>query len=246
MPLNLQDFTAWIEVDGAELPIYDVQEKDKEAACWIPSEAGKEFSVKWSSKHATLSMCGDVRIDGQACAGIAMQEGSPTRNFAVSGVTTSATTQKPFVFSKLELTDDDEYLGKAVADLGDIKLIISRATFGTYEERYTTHVPVGKVHEKAKKATGHKIGLGVDKTIPHTKQIQTTRLGVVVTFTFKYRPIDMLRANGIAPPAENKKRAASTDNAEVLDLTGDLGDSDNEDERRMKALKVRNLTSGNS
>lgn len=56
------------------------------------------------------------------------------------------------------MIDDDEYLNKGVAGLGDIKLVISHATFGASVDSYRTNNPVGKVHERAKKATGHKIG----------------------------------------------------------------------------------------
>ncbi|KAJ3932957.1 MAG: hypothetical protein NXY57DRAFT_65898 [Lentinula lateritia] len=206
MPLTFQGFSAWIEVDGSELPIFDVKENGKEVTCWIPSESDKNFSVKWSTGQRDTSMSGDVNIDGQLLS---------------------------------ELTDDDEYLNQVTAGLGDVQLMISHATFGLPTEHYSSRDPVGvgKVHEKSKKATGHKVGLGENKPIGHTNVLMAERHAVIVTFVFKYRPIDMLRANGIAPPEAHKKRAVPSSEIEVLDLTDDRPDSEDEEERRITALR---------
>ncbi|KAJ3806940.1 hypothetical protein EV368DRAFT_81408 [Lentinula lateritia] len=241
MPLTFQDFSAWIEVDGSELPIFDVKENGKEVTCWIPSESDKNFSIKWSAGKRDTSMSGDINIDGQLLSGQAMRAGLP-QTFTSNGVLTSATSERPFVFSRLELTDDDEYLNKVTAGLGDVQLVISHATFGLPNDHYSSHDPVGKVHEKSKKATGHKVGLGENKPIGHTKVLTTQRHAVIVTFVFKYRPIEMLRANGIAPPEAHKKRAASPSKLEVLDLTDDRPDSEDEEECRIKALRARFLS----
>eukprot|EP00918_Siedleckia_nematoides_P074292 GHVU01162327.1.p1 GENE.GHVU01162327.1~~GHVU01162327.1.p1 ORF type:complete len:119 (-),score=17.45 GHVU01162327.1:166-522(-) len=70
--------------------------------------------------------------------------------------------------------------------------------------------------------------------------MKTQRHAVIATFVFKYRPLDMLRANNIVPlppKDQSKKRAASSDEPEILDLTVDGPDSDDEVERRVKALR---------
>lgn len=43
MPLELSDFSAWIECGGSKLECYAVEYSDdgKAAICWIASEAGK-------------------------------------------------------------------------------------------------------------------------------------------------------------------------------------------------------------
>ncbi|KAJ3732418.1 hypothetical protein DFJ43DRAFT_308965 [Lentinula guzmanii] len=241
MPLTFQDFSAWIEVDGSELPIFDIKQTGNEVTCWIPSESEKNFSVKLSTGKRAISMVGDIFMDGKHLDGRAMHAGEP-QTFTSSGVLTTATSERPFVFSKLELTDDDEYLNMATAGLGDVKLVISHATFGvtTHDHnRYKNCDTIGKIHEKSKKATGHRVGLGASKPVVYTKLISAQRHAVVVNFVFRYRPIDMLRANGIAPPEERKKRTASSSEPEVLDLTGDQPDSDDEEERRINALRAR-------
>ncbi|KAF9059363.1 hypothetical protein BDP27DRAFT_507225 [Rhodocollybia butyracea] len=243
MPLTFNDFSAWIEVDGASLEIYDAKENGKEVTGWIPSETGKEFFIKWKTGARPSEMVGDIHIDGEPYPGRAMPMGGE-QTFIVTGAITSNTTEKPFLFSPLELTDDDEYLHKATAGLGDVKLVISHATFGKSVPLNRTYAAVGKVHEKAKKATGHKVGLGIEKT-KTTNMVATTRLGVAVTFIFKYRPIEMLRANGIAPPLPipTNKRAASLAEPDVPDSTqaGPVPDDDHDDDEiasRMRDLQA--------
>lgn len=53
--------------------------------------------------------------------------------------------------------DDDNYLQKGTVGLGEVKLVLSYATFGPESNKYCKYDPVGKVHEKSKKATGHKV-----------------------------------------------------------------------------------------
>ncbi|KAF9059359.1 hypothetical protein BDP27DRAFT_1431456 [Rhodocollybia butyracea] len=162
------------------------------------------------------------------------------QTFIITGAATSDSTEKPFVFSPLELTDDDEYLHKTTAGLGEVKLVISHATFGKVTSLNRTYTALGKVHEKAKKATGHKVGLGIEKTNLRMNAVSATLRGVVVTFIFKYRPIEMLRANGIAPPEPKNKRAASPAEPDVLDSiqAGPVSDDDDEVARRIKDLQA--------
>ncbi|KAJ3843923.1 hypothetical protein F5878DRAFT_603367 [Lentinula raphanica] len=242
MPLAFEDFTAWIEVEGSELPLFDVKVNGREVSCWIPSEAGKNFIVKCATGKRGSSICGDVYMDGKLFMGIAMPAGVP-QTFTFSGVLTSATTQQPFVFTNLVLTDDDHYLNEASAGLGDIKLVLSHVTLGGWSSQatYAKCNTISKIHEKSKKATGHKVDLGDEQSIPHTSKLNATRHDVIVNFVFKYRPLDMLRANGIAPPAPctstSTKRSKSAVKTEVLDLTIDAASEDDEDTRRMRSLE---------
>ncbi|KAJ3745965.1 hypothetical protein EV360DRAFT_90017 [Lentinula raphanica] len=257
MPLAFKDFSAWIEVDGSELPLFDANVKGNEVSCWVPSEVGKTFLVKVSTGERRSSMMGQVYMDGQRLRGIAMYAGAP-RTYTVSGALTSQTTEQPFVFSNVELTDDDQYLHQATAGLGDIKLQINHATLGALSasQTFKKHDTTGKVHEKAKKVTGHKVGLGDERPVERTTLIDVTYHDVIVKFVFKYRPLgalpqleplmnmritkihiylDLLRANGIAPPAPHQKSAVKP---EVLDLTGD---SEEEDIHRMRSLEAQQL-----
>ncbi|KAJ3745966.1 hypothetical protein EV360DRAFT_90018 [Lentinula raphanica] len=245
MPLAFEEFTAWIEVEGSELPLFDVKVNGREVSCWIPSEAGKNFIVKCATGKRGSSICGDVHMDGKAFASIVMRAGVP-QTFTISGVLTSATTQQPFVFTNLVLTDDDQYLNEASAGLGDIKLVLNHVTLGMPSQAtYAKCNTISKIHEKSKKATGHKVDLGDEQPIPHTSRVDVTRHDVIVNFVFKYRPLDMLRANGIAPPAPctstSTKSTKSAVKSEVLDLTIDAASEDDEDTRRMRSLEARNF-----
>ncbi|KAJ3843922.1 hypothetical protein F5878DRAFT_603365 [Lentinula raphanica] len=233
MPLAFKDFSAWIEVDGSELPLFDVNVEGNEVSCWIPSEVGKAFIVKVRTGERRTPKSLGLYMDGQSFGGKFMDTGAP-RTCTFAGVRTSATTQQPFVFSNVELTDDDEYLSQATAGLGDIKLVIWHATFRRLKRRtFGKHDTIGKVHEKSKKVTGHKIGLGNDRRVPAAdpQKTKSTRHDVIVSFIFRYRPLDLLRANGIAPPAPRLGNAVKP---EVLDLTGD---SEEEDIHRMRSLE---------
>lgn len=56
-------------------------------------------------------MAGDIHLDGQPYGGQAMRVGMS--RWAISGALSSATTEKPFVFSQLELTGLSGLLIKA-------------------------------------------------------------------------------------------------------------------------------------
>ncbi|KAJ3571505.1 hypothetical protein NP233_g3724 [Leucocoprinus birnbaumii] len=68
--------------------------------------------------------------------------------------------------------------------------VIYRAGFGSME----------KLHEKAKKGISQRIGLGKtikqDPVITYTPEWKED----IVTFSFRYRPLNWLQAQGIAPP----------------------------------------------
>ncbi|KAJ3822348.1 hypothetical protein F5880DRAFT_1720190 [Lentinula raphanica] len=242
MPLTFENFSAWIEVDGSELPLFDASVNGREVSCWIPSEVGKAFIVKVRTGERRTPKSLGLYMDGQSFGGKFMDTGAP-RTCTFAGVRTSATTQQPFVFSNVELTDDDHYLNEASAGLGDIKLVLSHVTLGGWSSQatYAKCNTISKIHEKSKKATGHKVDLGDEQSIPHTSKLNATRHDVIVNFVFKYRPLDMLRANGIAPPAPctstSTKRSKSAVKTEVLDLTIDAASEDDEDTRRMRSLE---------
>ncbi|KAJ3712000.1 hypothetical protein C8R42DRAFT_328745 [Lentinula raphanica] len=228
MPLAFEDFTAWIEVEGSELPLFDVKVNDSEASGWIPSEAGKKFIVKFATGVRRSSMCGDVYMDGKIFTGQTMHPGAP-RTYTLSGAPTSVTTKRPFVFAKLELTDDDHYLNEAIVGLGDIKLVITHATLGGLvpQATYAKRNPIGKVHERSKKATGHKVEYVLHPFygwISLSVGLQAWELSK--PSVTKKKKSDPSRCH---PP-----RTKSAVKTEVLDLTGD---SDEENQRRIRSLE---------
>ncbi|KAF8900902.1 hypothetical protein CPB85DRAFT_137882 [Mucidula mucida] len=133
------------------------------------------------------------------------------------------------MFSSLQLTDDDGLLGSAVSnELGEIRVEHWHVMLGApLPFTPTAYTDTGIVHERSKKAVSHRTRLGAPKITSLQTQRGATRVARLLTVIFRYRPLEMLRANGIAPPplqqhSGSKKRARSPD--------ADISDDDSEDE----------------
>ncbi|KAJ7761011.1 hypothetical protein B0H16DRAFT_557321 [Mycena metata] len=224
--LQLGNFSAWISIDGKAATEYDVEISDdkKTATCWIASELGKRFSVHWVNSSYRGDTSGHVKMDGNSCGGkiifgrtlptTAVKDGVPDGPYAV----------KPFVFSSLSLTDDDAYLGggpgtsNQLQDLGLIELSIIPVRVSASRQHAAANpardLSALKVHERSKKAVTQQVTLGQSEGLARPLSFShTTRAGPdLVTFRFKYRPLDILRANGIAPQGTQQlKRKASVE-----------------------------------
>ncbi|KAK7005970.1 hypothetical protein R3P38DRAFT_3326413 [Favolaschia claudopus] len=215
-----QKFSAWINVDGQDAVEYDVQtsKEDKTVTCWIASELGKKFVVKWTIPALPHVVNGRIRIDGKNCQGSLCSPNGQEMTRTKAGIT-DGTVIKPFVFSTLELTDDDALLGSStssLAELGVIQLtlipseILGSGNGATYS---SFQISDDKVHERTKKAVTQRIKLADAEVLRKPITFSTyRRIGPdIVTFCFKYRPMDVLRANGIAPPLPTLKRKASAE-----------------------------------
>ncbi|KAF8843791.1 hypothetical protein BDN67DRAFT_963980 [Paxillus ammoniavirescens] len=232
--LNLKEVSAWIEVDGQELEQYGVTQDlgKSEVTCWIATQAGQNFSVVYRDNmpHREHSLASYLIFDGTGVRGTVSCAPTATlcnANFAIprtvvqNDCSLSATLARPFIFSKLELTDEDEYYDQASKHLGDIQLLIYRVTrTGSDPHPDCNVVGQGKVHERCKKAVSHYVSYGQEmKTKPTTvASVRYLDAAPLATFTFKYRDYSLLQANGIVPkpPAAEQEPATSE---EVLDLT---------------------------
>jgi len=220
--MNVNGFEAWIAVDDTPLTQYNVEtdSTSNSATSWIPSEVGKAFSVNWKRLvQSSGSEAGWVKLDGESAKGAIIPESGSA---SVSYVTTSPTHYKPILFSSLDSTDDDVYLhSDSSKHLGEITLEIWSIKFGESKTRRhsSRNIGVEKVHERSKKAIEHQIKLGDEQSheYPRDKARSVTKVALLATFTFKYRSIDLLRANGIAPPEPQvgEKRKASDRDAET-------------------------------
>jgi len=216
--LQLGSFSAWISVDNVELEQYglEISADGKQASCWIPSEAGKEFCVEWSDSGGLTPTCGYVKVDGVECGGRFLRDLRRTTSTSHDHVPTSSTTCRPFCFSAVEVTDDDSYLDTlASQNLGEINLSIWRGTIGPPSNFVRDAIPEDqKIHERSKKALVHCVKFGEEQQV--TRPFYgSTRLdqAPVATFTFKYRSVDILRANGIMPlptPTSEKRKATGS------------------------------------
>jgi len=244
--MDLKGYSAWISVDGTALKEYNIEVSNgNKATCWIASEAGKMFSVNWRDSNRSDRVSGFIHLDGILCGGKTVP---PTYhgvsrmsvNVQMSTISTSIMTEKPFLFSSLELTDDDSYLDRqaALTNLGEISVEIWRVAIVPNAVPHGIQFPEDqKVHEKSKKAMAHRVKLGDDIFTPQKQPLGVKKLdgAPLVTFTFKYRSLDVLKANGIVPAAtENKRPAVAQEVEDVKPETIEI-----EDEDEIKALEAR-------
>ncbi|KZP04805.1 hypothetical protein FIBSPDRAFT_381881 [Athelia psychrophila] len=231
MPMTLPGFGAWIECDGSGLACHAVECSDdgKTATCWIASEVGKTFSVCWSREYLDTmqEMGGRVYIDGVQCGLVQRMEADEpsTRVCHIHGISTSSSAIRPFIFANLQFTDDNEYTETGNARrMGDIELEIYHVEIlRTIPATWTDDNPLGepKIHERAKKATSHKVKLGDEIMAQNSTEQYTAKLREkLANFTFKYRPIDVLRANDIILDTETDVGSNFATNLEAADYPG--------------------------
>ncbi|KAI0831307.1 hypothetical protein BC628DRAFT_747864 [Trametes gibbosa] len=234
MPLQFNGFSAHISCDDTELEIFAAcnKEEDKTATGWIASEVSKEFRVHWAS---SVPMNVDIYVDGRCAQSICHRT---TGTGYCPGVYISGASVRPFRFSDLVITDDDTVVDtQNVSDkLGSIEVAMTRV--GGFVESTDPYcgrnfIDTGPIHEKSKKAGVHAVTLGETAVIkplvlyrPFGKEKDPC-----VHFVFRYRPIELLRANGIAPPANppSAQKGATSDQLTVKsEATSDDEDDDDE------------------
>ncbi|KAJ6512575.1 hypothetical protein C8R45DRAFT_1087726 [Mycena sanguinolenta] len=220
--MHLGDSETLVAVDGVELSEFAVEYSadGKEASCWIPSECGKNFSINWEYTNASgLTVDALVWVNGTSC-GRKFMSRHRTRPHNLSGcrtsVATSADTRRPLLFARQALTDYDNLLGAAISpELGSIKVEVRNVRKVPRRVKqpppwavHSYETPV--LHEKSKKAIGHTVQFGAEFAAVNNAP----------------KMLDLLRAQGIAPPAAGPARAPSSSSAVVLDLTMDGADDD--------------------
>ncbi|KAH9854231.1 hypothetical protein C2E23DRAFT_902575 [Lenzites betulinus] len=201
MPLFLKGFSASIACDNVDLEIFGKVciNDGKIATGWIASEVHKEFTVHWISP---CPMSVDIYLDGRCAQTMSQRKDG---HGLCKGVYVSGAAIRPFRFADLVLTDDDDVAGPVSDELGSIEIRVTRvAGFAESTELYRGRdfVDTGPIHETSKKAGVHAITLG-----------ETAAIRPVVVYTpygreevpfarllFRYRPLELLRAKGIAPP----------------------------------------------
>ncbi|TFK69683.1 hypothetical protein BDN72DRAFT_840045 [Pluteus cervinus] len=239
---SLGKFSAWVEVGGKHLPEFSstVADDMQTVSCWVPSEAGEEFAVCWKDSKALYALEGWVTIDGNSCGGLCHRKWTinQEKSYQKNCLQTSSTAGQAFKFSTIELTDDDSDLRErpGLENLGEIKVELYEVE--VLGSTPIVHVPAAdtlsanaRVHERSKKGMGHCVGLGTAVTRVPTSSTKRKRIRTVATFTFRYRPLAILQANGITPIDRSNKRKASTPPQDSSD------DEDEERSARIQALQ---------
>jgi len=206
--LTHREFSAWIVVEGKELPEYlvAVDNDANRVSCWIPGEEGQPFSVHWKDHGGKVDTCGYITLDGFTVPGrFLFGEGTACRG----GVRTSRTTERSFIFQK---TREDVVPNTQVAakDVGVIALRIKRITRVASKLANALQVLPSMVPGKRK--TGE-LCIGFGEEIPAFEQHSTTwsvapyeadeplseTPKTYVSFIFRYRTHEFLEAQGIIP-----------------------------------------------
>jgi len=218
----------------------EIQEDN--VSCWIPSVEGEKFKVHCSDDRGGWETMWCLYFDGStkeaACK--AFRGVNPGVPKVRSGFWVSENEIKPYLFSKLALTDDDSVAALTSPDLGTIRVSFWRVTYGETCEGIQTMADAsasGPVHEKCKKGGSHIVAPGSTQVadIPQTGRLIKRQLidpwdKPYGTFIFRYRPLELLQANGIAP----RPSPQPDTNSDVIKVDDDENDSDVEEIRALK------------
>ncbi|KAF8626923.1 hypothetical protein AX17_006424, partial [Amanita inopinata Kibby_2008] len=243
--LKFDPFEAQVKVDGAGLPEYQVEvdEEAKRVTCWIASEVGKNFSVRWRNVDPTFDTAGDVYLDGTFARGkFGRKDIGSWRE--VDSVYTSLTSCRRFSFSSLVFTDDDTYLQAPTKNLGEIEIRLFEVKIGQKNNfSGKCFKSDSKVHERSKKLGTHRVGLGAEEVAEPAIFNSSTDIRQLVTFVFRYRPLDMLQANGVlpAPPRTETIKPSQKDKKRNISQLEEIAvneDSDEDIESQLNGLKV--------
>ncbi|KAI0935003.1 hypothetical protein AcV7_003921 [Taiwanofungus camphoratus] len=130
------------------------------------------------------------------------------------GVRTDAEVRQPYQFAPLVLTDNDSVAnpdGSGNDNLGVIEVRVRRATIrrrggshGRPKYRVNAIPERGPIHERSKKAGVHCVSLGEGiRCAPHKHRYKVNCVDPVdrplIRFVFRYRPKELLQAQGIIP-----------------------------------------------
>ncbi|KAI0372451.1 hypothetical protein BV20DRAFT_939909 [Pilatotrama ljubarskyi] len=241
MPLQYGDYSAYVFCEGKELEPYDVKAEDvNHITCWVASEEGKEFSVHWGDESSQTFMTVNVYMDGRLMSCRAHEQ---DREGVCKGTSIVVGEFQAFLFSPLVLTEDDSLATSENNEaLGTIRVTMTRTKGYTRNPgapvKQKSIGAIGPVHEKSKKAGVHAVSLGdvQKKPIPnYTLTSIEPESKPFITFTFRYRPVELLWAMGVAPrPFTSRKPSQSTGKRRAAPSDESAGDAGGSESKRRR------------
>ncbi|EIW77644.1 hypothetical protein CONPUDRAFT_167753 [Coniophora puteana RWD-64-598 SS2] len=206
--MQFKGFAVAVIVDGQKLKEHNVTivKSKQETSCWIASEAEKRFVIEFTREDGNRSATHAVSLslDGRSSCGQILHP-NVARTY-IKGDQVDGFHILPLLFGKLLLTDEDEYIHQGGTDeLGEIRLRVKKATVTRRDigSKKLWRVPaLDKVHERLHKGSTHYIRYGEREAVEkrHCYGDPKFARGPWINFVFRYRPIDVLMAQGIAPP----------------------------------------------
>ncbi|KIY68931.1 hypothetical protein CYLTODRAFT_453068 [Cylindrobasidium torrendii FP15055 ss-10] len=220
--VQFDDLSAWITVDGRALDEYSQEFNDElgEVTCWVPSQEGKEFQLQFLDKCIHHDVGVYFYVDGnEVSARILANTAEPRNRIFCAGIKSSPETERPFIFSKTQLIEADAIPQTPSAALGEIKVecwsvdIGDEVPFGQPE-----FSAVDSVSEREKVDATHHVGLGDARRAEARLSREATRCSLLASFLFRYRPIEILWARGLAPVVPLDSDAIHRDISEPADV----------------------------
>ncbi|KAK0210870.1 hypothetical protein DFS33DRAFT_1406488 [Desarmillaria ectypa] len=172
--------------------------------------ARRAFAVYWQDHNGKIDTCSFITLDGLTVPGRFLHgNGTAYR----SGVRTSKTTERPFVFQQItEEEASKSSSGASSRDAGMVTLRIKRVN------RVSTrppdpHLSLSASSQGVLRPGNHRVGFGDE--VPSFEQLGYTWMvrpfqpgstaktpSTYVTFVFRYRSREFLRTQGIMPESE--------------------------------------------
>jgi len=256
--MKLQNYTSCIEVDGKPLEEFceETSPDGQMATCWIASEEGKPFVIYGEDSQPTSDSCVVIDVDGQPVGyRVALTSATlNTRTFRRDYGRVALDSGRKLMFSKLQVSEDESAeLEGNYAKIGTIAVSFHDATIlpltGVLNFTDGMVTETHPISERSKKAGAHCVGLGAKVEVPAVTACATARAAMSsATFVFKYRPIELLIANGLAPAAllpnlpepvgagDNPAHLESGNEATAVKSESD--ENDDLDAARLRALEV--------
>ncbi|GAA5837816.1 hypothetical protein JCM5353_002975 [Sporobolomyces roseus] len=200
-----------ILIDDKPVEMYKVQVKDNKATCYIESIEGKELKIQNKILQSFLpygvAFFGEV--DGSKVDGILSPR--PEKPSVIDGAYISAFQKRPFMFSKINLTDNPDLASNDetfIKNLGLIKVTALRGkeTGPLYKSnKFEGAVDNRAIDERSKKANvSHQVGFGAAKMVTQRKRVPMTWIDSMsspyVTFEIKYLSRNLLELQDIVKP----------------------------------------------
>ncbi|KAK7676509.1 hypothetical protein QCA50_020527 [Cerrena zonata] len=203
--MKYDDYWVDIRSDGLPIPEYCQVVASKFRSCIVPSEVGKRFTVDVTNLSLEQDIEARIYIDGRLLARIVVK--SMGRNWA-SGAQVTHNVMRPFVFSKVVLTDDADIANPGEPEylpshLGSIQIHLIRVVVHK-EQRWEGEMHydnIGPIHEWPKEAGTHQVLLGqteITSSVDYATVSRTDQPNApFTTFIFYYRSKELLQAENI-------------------------------------------------
>ncbi|SJL09956.1 uncharacterized protein ARMOST_13338 [Armillaria ostoyae] len=248
--LTYDHFSAWVTIEGIQAKEYQVEVTSGRVTCWIPSEANKTFKIHWKDNNFAFPTKIIARVDGTHYGYYCILQKDRRHQGSTDGIPITETSRLPFMFSNIKLSgavflpgermmlieraDNDDLLDQSTQNVGEIHVEISKCHVEKKKkDTLVYYQPQGRrqIHEREKKGADHQVGFAA--AVPNRRvkcsRCRCTAIGPpVVIFSFKYRPLAVLQANGIAPPPTPVSRPPTV--PDIIEIS--------DDDEEINALKV--------